>query len=87
MPTREEICGSLLKYLKAEHLEDGGPGAGFDTPLISGGIIDSFSVVSLRRFAENEFGILIPDARVTPEAFDSIARIAALVAELLGGKR
>ena len=49
------------------------------TPLISGGVVDSFSMVSLLRFLEKKFAIHIPDSAATPEAFDSVERIVALV--------
>ena len=47
----------------------------YDTPLISGGIVDSFSMVSLKRFLENKYKISIPDDKATPEAFDSVNKI------------
>jgi acyl carrier protein len=53
----------------------------FDTPLISGGIVDSFSMVSLKRFLENKYKISIPDDKATPEAFDSVNKICTLVLE------
>jgi len=49
------------------------------TPLISGGVVDSFSMVSLLRFLEKKFAIHIPDSAATPEAFDSVERVVALV--------
>ena len=49
------------------------------TPLISGGIVDSFSMVSLKRFLEKKYDIQIPDADATPEAFDTVQSIVALV--------
>jgi len=49
------------------------------TPLISGGIVDSFSMVSLKRFLEKKYSIQIPDADASPEAFDSVNKIVALV--------
>jgi acyl carrier protein len=49
------------------------------TPLISGGIVDSFSMVSLKRFLERKYSIKIPDADATPQAFDTVQAIAALV--------
>ncbi len=36
-------------------------------------------MVSLLRFLEKKYEIDIPDAAATPEAFDSVDRIAALV--------
>ena len=35
--------------------------------MISGGIVDSFSMVSLKRFLENRYQIQIPDDDATPE--------------------
>lgn len=55
----------------------------FDTALISGGYVDSFSMVSLKRFLENRYKISLPDDRATPEAFDSVNKITELVLEFL----
>ena len=70
----------ILKYVKDEYLEAGDDReVTFNTPLISGGIVDSFSMVSLKRFLENRYHIQIPDAQATPEAFDSIDNIVELL--------
>jgi acyl carrier protein len=69
----------VLTYVKNEYLEDEDEEINFDTPLISGGIVDSFSMVSLKRFLENKYKISIPDDKATPEAFDSVNKIVALV--------
>ena len=37
-------------------------------------------MVSLKRFLENKYEIQIPDADASPEAFDTVNSIAALVA-------
>ena len=80
----EEIKDVVLEYVQDEYLEeDDDREVGMDTPLISGGIVDSFSMVSLKRFIENRFGIQIPDADATPDAFDSIEKIAVLVERFL----
>ena len=47
--------------------------------VITGGIVDSFSMVSLKRFLEKKYSISIPDDQATPEAFDTVARIITLV--------
>jgi len=75
----DELKDVILKYVAAEYLEEGADPLGFDTPLISGGIVDSFSMVSLKRFLENKYKISIPDDDATPEAFDSVSKIADLV--------
>ncbi|MCX6835767.1 MAG: acyl carrier protein [candidate division Zixibacteria bacterium] len=73
----------VLTYVKNEYLEDEDEEINFDTPLISGGIVDSFSMVSLKRFLENKYKISIPDDKATPEAFDSVNKIVKLVGEFL----
>jgi acyl carrier protein len=75
----DELKDVILKYVTAEYLEEGADPLGFDSPLISGGIVDSFSMVSLKRFLENKYKISIPDDDATPEAFDSVNKIADLV--------
>ncbi len=74
-----EMKDVILKYVKNEYLEDEDQEIGYDTPLISGGIVDSFSMVSLKRFLENKYKISIPDDKATPEAFDSVTKIVVLV--------
>ena len=75
----EELKDIVLQYVTKEYLEDDSEPLTYDTPLISGGIVDSFSMVSLKRFLERKYAISIPDGDATPEAFDSVDRIAELV--------
>ena len=76
----DEMKDTILKYVIHEYLdEDDADDVGHDTGLITGGIVDSFSMVSLKRFLENKYAIRIPDADASPEAFDTINSIAALV--------
>ena len=80
----DEMKDVILNYVIEEYLEDEDDEITYDTPLISGGIVDSFSMVSLKRFLENKYSISIPDERATPEAFDSVDKIIVLVKEFLG---
>ncbi len=75
----DELKDIVLKYVIDEYLEDDSEPITYDTPLISGGIVDSVSMVSLKRFLENKYKISIPDDQATPEAFDSVDKIAVLV--------
>lgn len=73
---------TVLEYVKNEYIEEGDDReVTYDTPLISGGIVDSFSMVSLKVFLETKYGIQIPDAKASPEAFDSVNNIAVLLKE------
>jgi len=77
----DELKEVIKNYIINEYLEPDSDPITFDTPLISGGIVDSFSMVSLKRFLENKYNIQIPDEKATPEAFDSVNKIAELVRE------
>jgi len=76
----DEMSKAVLDYVKREYLEDDDERELTDTtPLISGGIVDSFSMVSLKRFIEKKYSIRIPDADASPEAFDTVKSIVVLV--------
>ena len=77
-----DIKDVILEYIQEEYLEeDDDQEVTYDTPLISGGIVDSFSMVSLKRFLETKYNIQIPDAKATPEAFDTVDNIVALMSQ------
>ena len=79
----EEIRKVVLEYVINEYMEDQDDEIGYDTALISGGFVDSFSMVSLKRFLETRYKISLPDNRATPEAFDTVNKITDLVMEFL----
>jgi acyl carrier protein len=77
-----DIKDVILEYVQEEYLEDDEDvEVTYDTPLITGGIVDSFSMVSLKRFLETKYNIQIPDAKATPEAFDTVDNIVTLMKE------
>ena len=70
----------ILAYVKKEYIdEDDDREVTPTTPLISGGIVDSFSMVSLKRFLEKKYDIQIPDADASTAAFDTVEKIVQLV--------
>ncbi len=74
----------IQDYVQNEYVdEEDDTKIGLDTPLISGGIVDSFSMVSLKTFLERKYKISIPDDKATPEAFDSVNKIIKLVTEFV----
>jgi len=79
----EEMKDIILQYVIDEYLEDDEEEITYNTPLISGGYVDSFSMVSLKVFLENKFKISLPDDKATPEAFDSVNNIVNLVKEFI----
>jgi acyl carrier protein len=79
----EEMKDLFLQYIRKEYLEDEDSEITCDTHLISGGYVDSFSMVSLLVFLEYKFKIKIPPSKATPEAFDSVNNIVALVNQFI----
>ena len=78
----ENVKDVVLDYVKKEYLEEGDDRVvTYETPLISGGIVDSFSMVSLKMFLETKYNLQIPDAKATPEAFDSVNNIVVMLKE------
>jgi len=80
----EDLKSSIINYIKREYLEEDSPVQITEsTKLISSGIVDSFSMVSLKMFLEKKFQIKIPDEKATPEAFDSVNNIMNLLKEFV----
>lgn len=81
----DDMKEKVLEYVVDEYLDEDEEGeVSFDSPLISSGIVDSFSMVSLKRFLENKYEISLPDDEATPEAFDTVRSICELVNRHLG---
>ena len=82
----DEMKKVILDYVRREYVEEGDDRElDTGTKLISGGIVDSFSMVSLKRFLEKKYAIRIPDADASPQAFDSVDSIAVLVLRFQAG--
>jgi acyl carrier protein/D-alanine--poly(phosphoribitol) ligase subunit 2 len=81
----EEMKDLVLNYVIKEYMEDEDEEITYDTPLISSGYVDSFSMVSLLVFIENKFKIKIPPSKATPDAFDSVNKIIALASQYING--
>lgn len=50
-----------------------------DEPLISSGLIDSFSLMDVALFVEDNFGVRIEDTELNAETFDNLDQLAALI--------
>jgi len=82
----EDLKRVILDYVVKEYVEEGDDRQiKLDTPLITGGIVDSFSMVSLKRFLEKKYAIQIPDSEATPAAFDTVSSLAELVVRIRSG--
>lgn len=68
----------ILKYIIEQFGEDLNE-ITYDTSLINGGYIDSFSMVMVLFFLEKTFGIKIPEDEITPINFDTVNKMVELV--------
>ncbi|MDI3504650.1 MAG: Phosphopantetheine attachment site [Candidatus Cloacimonadota bacterium] len=69
----------LIDFIIDEFLDDPDTEITADTKLISTGMIDSFSLVSLQSFIEQEFGKKIPAPRITAESFDTVRQMINVI--------
>ena len=80
-------AAKLASYIRQNVSKDRARAIGPDTPLVSSGLIDSMSLVSVLVFIEDEFGVVIPDEAATAAAMDSVRLILELVARHDGAGR
>jgi acyl carrier protein len=69
----------LLAFVQEHLAEHPDQVSSMAQPLISSGIIDSFALVEVATFIEDEFRIVIPDAEMTAANFDTIEQAVATI--------
>lgn len=75
----EETAGQLEKFIANEILKRPDRKIRLDEPLLSSGLVDSFSLVDLSIFIQETFGVLIDDTELNPDAFDTLEELTAIV--------
>jgi acyl carrier protein len=77
----DEIRHALRDFILHEFLPGEDPGELTDeTPLITGGILDSISTLKLVTFLEEHFGITVEAYEAGIDHLDSVGQIAQLIA-------
>lgn len=69
----------LIEFIIDEYLTDPDMEITDETKLISSGLVDSFSLVSLQAFIEKEFGKRIPAPKITAESFDTVNKMIEVI--------
>jgi D-alanine--poly(phosphoribitol) ligase subunit 2 len=82
----DEMREQIIEFIRDEYVEDEDTEIEVDTPLITSGLVDSFSMVSLKMFLEDEYEIKMTDEEANTEAFDTVQAIMALVQRKLEEK-
>jgi acyl carrier protein len=77
----------LVRFIQAEVSKDPHQTITPTTALISSGLVDSFSLIKVLAFIEDEFGVVIPDEAATASAMDSIERILGLMETYSGDEK
>jgi acyl carrier protein len=78
-----EIRQKLKKYICTEIIKKENYLLSDNEPLISGGMIDSFSLVHIAVFIENEFGVRIPDTDLSVDTMDTVDAMGKRILEEL----
>jgi acyl carrier protein len=74
-----EITAALSQYIVTKILKQPKRVLGPDEALISSGLIDSFSLVDLGLFVEDQFGVHLDDTELNKETFDTLNQLAAII--------
>ena len=67
----------LLEFIARECLRSGADGLTEDTPLVSSGLIDSLSIVTLVTQLESVTGRRIPPGRIRPQDLETVRTMLA----------
>lgn len=73
------LVTQLEAYLAAKVLKQPGRHIASDAALISSGLIDSFSLVDLALYVEDNFGVHLDDTELNAQHFDTLEQLAALI--------
>ena len=76
---KEQIRSQLNEYITTQIMKRPERTLKPDEPLISGGLIDSFSLVDLSLFVEQAWGVRLDDTELNAETFDTLDQLAALI--------
>jgi len=74
-----ELIMKLATFLANDILKQSNRAIAPDEPMISSGLIDSFSLMDVALFVEDNFGVHIEDTELNKETFDNLTQLVALI--------
>lgn len=77
---KENIIEALNRYITSDILKQPNRKIDPNEPLLSSGLIDSFHLVDLALFVEDNFGVHIDDSELSASTFDTLNQLAAFIA-------
>jgi acyl carrier protein len=80
----DNVADTLGQYIAAKILKQPKRVVRADEPLISSGLIDSFSLVDLALFVEDQLGVHLDDSELNAATFDNLGQLAGLIQQRQG---
>ena len=74
-----DTAGKISNFISATILKQPNRVIDPNEKLISSGLIDSFSLMDLALFVEDNFGVRIEDTELNAETFDSLTQLVSLI--------
>ena len=74
-----DIISQLSTFLADTILKQPGRNISMEEPLISSGLIDSFSLMDVALFVEDRFGVRIEDTELNADTFDTLTQLTSLI--------
>ena len=74
-----DIVSQLSLFIATTVLKQPNRSIGSTEPLISSGLIDSFSLMDLALFVEDMFGVRIEDTELNADTFDNLTQLTSLI--------
>jgi acyl carrier protein len=75
----QDIHQALSVFIAEKILKQPGRQIKAEEPLISTGLIDSFSLVDLALFVEESYGVRLEDTELNAASFDTLVQLSALI--------
>lgn len=79
MPTEADVRAQLRQFILNDLIRDPSLSLRDDEKIISDGLIDSFSLAQIGVFAEQAFGVYIPDPDLTVAKMDTLDLMVARI--------
>ena len=75
----DQTISKLEKFIATQILKQPNRNISADEPLLSNGLIDSFSLMDLALYVEDAFGVRIEDTELNADTFDTLNQLSALI--------
>jgi acyl carrier protein len=74
-----EITSVLAKHIAEKLIKQPNRVITSEEPIISSGLVDSFSLMDLALFVEDTFGVRIDDTELNASTFDTLDQLSGLI--------